>query len=52
MAPEDVQLETVDAEPMLALHRPLDGLPDETPAHLAAELAELIDDVQRYADAA
>jgi site-specific recombinase XerD len=45
-------IETVDAEPMLALDRPLDGLPAELPAHLAAELAELIDDAQRYADAA
>jgi site-specific recombinase XerD len=49
---DDDQIETVDAEPMLALDRPLDGLPAELPAELAAELAELIDDAQRYAAAA
>ena len=37
---------------MLALDRPLEGLPGEPPAHLAAELAELIDDAKRYAAAA
>ena len=50
--PETDEIETVDAEPTLALDRPLDGLPDELPAQLAAELAELIDDAQRYAAAA
>jgi site-specific recombinase XerD len=50
--PETAEIETVDAEPMLALDRPLDGLPAELPAELAAELAELIDDAQRYAAAA
>jgi integrase len=45
-------IETVDAEPMLALDRPLDGLPIELPAHLAAELAALVDDAARYAAAA
>ena len=49
---DDNEIETVDAEPMLALDRPLDGLPTELPAQLAAELAELIDDAQRYAAAA
>ena len=49
---ENNQIETVDAEPMLALDRPLDGLPGELPAQLAAELAELIDDAERYAAAA
>ena len=29
-------IETVDGEPMLALDRPLDGLPAELPAQLAA----------------
>jgi site-specific recombinase XerD len=46
------RLETVDAEPMLLLDRPLGGLPTELPAQLAAELAELIDDARRYAAAA
>jgi integrase len=50
--PDDDQIETVDAEPMLALDRPLAGLPGELPAHLATEPAELIDDAQRYAAAA
>ena len=42
---------TVTGEPMLALDRPLEGLPGELPAHLA-ELAELIDAAKRYAAAA
>jgi site-specific recombinase XerD len=46
------EIETVIGEPMLALDRPLEGLPPELPAHLAAELAELIDDAERYAAAA
>jgi hypothetical protein len=37
---------------MLALDRRLEGLPGELPAHLAAELAELIEDAERYAAAA
>ena len=45
-------IETVDAEPMLGSTRSLDGLPAEMPAHLAAELAELIEDAERYAAAA
>ncbi len=45
-------IETVDAEPMLALDRPLAGIPAELPAELAAELAELIEDAERYAAAA
>jgi site-specific recombinase XerD len=45
-------IETVDGEPMLALDRPLDGLPAELPAQLAAELAELLHDAERYAAAA
>ena len=43
---ETDEIETVDGEPMLALDRPLEGLPAELPAHLAAELAELIDDAR------
>lgn len=50
--PETDEIETVAGEPMLALGRPLVGLPNKLPAHLAAELAELIDDAQRYAAAA
>jgi site-specific recombinase XerD len=49
---EDDQIETVDAEPMLALDTRLAGIPGELPAERAAELAELFDDAQRYADAA
>ena len=37
---------------MLALDTPLAGLPTELPAHLAAELTELIDDAERYTAAA
>jgi site-specific recombinase XerD len=37
---------------MLALDAPLAGLPAEVPAHLAAELAELLEDAERYAAAA
>jgi site-specific recombinase XerD len=49
---ETDEIETVAGEPMLALDRPLEGLPAELPARLAAELAELIDDAERYAAAA
>jgi hypothetical protein len=44
---ETDEIETVAGEPMLALDRPLEGLPAELPAQLAAELAELIDDAER-----
>ena len=37
---------------MLALETPLTGLPSALPAHLAAELAELLADAERYAAAA
>jgi hypothetical protein len=47
--PDDDPIETVDAEPMLALETPLTGLPSALPAHLAAELAELLADAERYA---
>jgi hypothetical protein len=50
--PDDDRIETVDAEPMLALETPLTGLPSALPAHLAAELAELLADAERYAAAA
>ena len=40
------QVETVDGEPVLALVRPLAGGPAELPARLAAELGELIDEVE------
>jgi hypothetical protein len=46
------EIETVDAEPMLALDTPLAGLPPELPAQLAGELAELIEDAERHAAAA
>jgi hypothetical protein len=49
---EDDEIETVDAEPMLSVDTRLAGLPAELPAHLAAELAELIEDAERYAAAA
>jgi hypothetical protein len=49
---ETDQIETVAGEPMIAVDRPLAGLPNELPAQLAAELAELIDDAERYAAAA
>jgi len=45
-------IETVDGEPILTLTTTAHGLPAELPAALAAELAELVDDAQRYADAA
>jgi hypothetical protein len=48
----DDPIETVDAEPVLALDTPLTGLPAELPAHLAAELGELLADAERYAAAA
>jgi hypothetical protein len=48
--PDAEQIETVDAE--LALDTPLAGFPAELPAHLAAELAELLEDAERYAAAA
>jgi integrase len=50
--PNDDLIETVDAEPMLSVDTRLAGLPAELPAHLAAELAELLEDVERYAAAA
>ena len=50
--PDPDPIETVDAEPMLALETPLTGLPSALPAHLAAELAELLADAERYAAAA
>jgi hypothetical protein len=50
--PDAEQIETVDAEPVLALDTPLAGFPTELPAHLAAELAELLQDAERYAAAA
>ena len=50
--PDAEQIETVDGEAMLALDTPLAGLPAELPAHLAAELAELLEDADRYAAAA
>jgi hypothetical protein len=50
--PDTDLIETVDAEPMLALDRPLAGSPPELPAELAAELAELIEDAERDAAAA
>jgi hypothetical protein len=49
---EDDEIETVDAEPMLSVDTRLAGLPAELPAHLAAELVELIEDAERYAAAA
>jgi hypothetical protein len=49
---ETDEIEIVEGEPMLALDRPLEGFPAELPAQLAAELAELIDDAERYAAAA
>jgi hypothetical protein len=45
--PNDDLIETVDAEPMLSVDTRLAGLPAELPAHLAAELAELLEDVER-----
>ena len=51
MADDDL-IETVDAEPILAVDTPLAGIPAELPAHLATELAELIEDAERYAAAA
>jgi site-specific recombinase XerD len=50
--PEDDPIETVDAEPVLALDTTIEGLAVELPAHLAAELAELLEDAERYAAAA
>ena len=50
--PDAEQIETVDAEPVLALDTPLAGFPAELPAHLADELAELLKDAERYAAAA
>jgi site-specific recombinase XerD len=49
--PDDDLIETVDAEPMLALDTIVDGSPAQLPAHLAAELAELLEDAERYAAA-
>ena len=46
------EIETVDAEPVLALDTTVEGLPAGLPAHLAAELAELLEDAERYAAAA
>ena len=50
--PDDDEIETVDAEPVLALDVPLAVLGAGLPAHLLAELAELIEDAERYAAAA
>ena len=44
--------EVVDGEAMLALEHRVDGLPEQLPAHLAAELEQLLDDAQTYAAAA
>jgi site-specific recombinase XerD len=52
MTVDDEPVETVDGEAMLALKTPLAGLPVELPAHLAAELADLLKDAERYAAAA
>ena len=49
---ETDQIETVDAEPVLALDTTVEGLPTGLPAHLAAELAELLEDAECYAAAA
>jgi integrase len=49
MAIEDEPPETVDGEVMLELERRPDGIPVELPAHLVAELEELIDAAQEYA---
>ena len=46
------EIETVDAEPVLALDTTVEGLPAGLHAHLAAELAELLEDAERYAAAA
>lgn len=45
-------IETVHGEPMLALEHRVDGLPQQLPAHLAAELSQLVDAARDYAEAA
>ncbi len=50
--PDDDEIETVDAEPVLTLDVALAGLGAGLPAQLVAELAELIEDAERYAAAA